>query len=249
MPHRASSSWSVASSVPPSPASFVVGGVCRLVTIRLASVRTTRKYSDIATAMNGETVKSDTQLSNSRATVREASRACATVGLNDREGRRAGRWREHGGDEGAGGFAREPRTCAVLSRGRQTAHRENRVLLKTAWRGITSRERIGRGCGKERGRGSPRGTVAGQRRVRAPGRAARCPTRVHTGGPTAGIAQPGRRVHAPPGEQFVERGVLRAPIPRFIRRRRRLPARHNPAGQRPHDPQVLGYRYGDEWRI
>ena len=54
MPHRASGSWSVASSVPSSPASFVVGGVCRLVTIRLASVRTTRKYSDIATAMNGE---------------------------------------------------------------------------------------------------------------------------------------------------------------------------------------------------
>ena len=29
------------------------------------------------------------------------------------------------------------------------------------------------------------------------------------------LRQPGRRVHAPPGEQFVERGVLRAPIPRF----------------------------------
>ncbi len=40
----------------------------------------------------------------------------------------------------------ELRACAVLSRGRQTAHRENRVLLKTAWRGVTSRERIGRGC-------------------------------------------------------------------------------------------------------
>ena len=63
------------------------------------------------------------------------------------------------------------------------------------------------------------------------------------------LRQPGRRVHAPPGEQFVERGVLRALIPRFIHRRRRLPARHNPAGQRPHDPQVFGYRYGDEWRI
>ena len=24
------------------------------------------------------------------------------------------------------------------------------------------------------------------------------------------------------------------------------PARHNPAGQRPHNPQVFGYRYGDE---
>ena len=46
--------------------------------------------------------KSDTQLFNSRATVREASRACATVGLNEREGRRGGRRREHGRDEGAG---------------------------------------------------------------------------------------------------------------------------------------------------
>ena len=41
---------------------------------------------------------------------------CATAGLNEREGRRAGRWREHGGDEGAGGLARANRALVRCCR-------------------------------------------------------------------------------------------------------------------------------------
>ena len=139
------------------------------------------------------------------------------MGLNERDGRRAGRWREHGRDEGAGGLAREPCACAVLSRGRQTAYRENRVLLKTAWRGVTSRERIGRGCGKQcAAEAHPLEPLLGdaacalQDALRGAQRACTLVVQLLE------LRQPGRRVHAPPGEQFVERGVLRALIPRFI---------------------------------
>ena len=113
--------------------------------------------------------------------------------------------------------AREPRTGAVLSRGRQTAYRENRVLLKSVWRGITSRERIGRGCGKQRAAEvHERGTVAGRRRVCAPRRARGAQRACTLVVQLLELREPGCRVHAPPGESFVERGVLRAPIPRFI---------------------------------
>ncbi len=165
-------------------------------------------------AMDTEEVqrKSDTQLSNSRATVRgepgvrdggfermgwETGRSVTGT----RPGRRRGRL-----------GAPEPRACAVLSRGRQTAHRENRVALKTAWRGVTSRERIGRSCGKERAaEAHERGTVAGRCRVRTPRRAVRCPTRVHTGGPTAGIAPIRPPGSCPTGRAV--RGAWRPPCP------------------------------------
>ena len=124
------------------------------------------------------------------------------------------RWERRRGRLGG----REPRACAVRSRGRQTAHSENRVLLKTAWRGVTSRERIGRGCGKEcAAEVHERGAVAGRRRVAAlRGRAARAKRACTRVVQLLELRQPGRRVHAPPGERFVERGVLRALIPRFI---------------------------------
>ena len=40
----------------------------------------------------------------------------ATVGLNEWDGRRAGRWREHGRHEGAGGFARANRAVVRCCR-------------------------------------------------------------------------------------------------------------------------------------
>ena len=179
-----------------------------------------------------------------------AGRACARMQGDEAAGRWAGRWRENGRDEDVGGLACANRALVRCCReddrpltGRTESYSRHGVAL----RHVNASDVVAAKSARQRL--TPWNRCWATPRARSRTRCAVPNARAHwwsncwnCASQAAGF-MPHRASSSwsvascvsPPPASFVVGGVCRLA--------------HDPAGQRPHDPQVLGYRYGDEWRI